>query len=100
MKKAIFGFLAVAFLMPVAGNAVELNKGAVTCISQKYLDKYVGHIEDGATKFSDTMLDRAQCFIKRRTEIVQVLSEVGENIQVETVDGFKIWVKSADITQK
>lgn len=90
---ALAGTLAVQ-----SANAGEIKEGAVVCLSQKYLDKYETLREKEAYGFMDQMEDRVQCLVKKTPQEVIKIGVVGAHIQVETLDGFKLWLNMNDYT--
>lgn len=79
-------------MMATAVNAGEIQEGAVVCITQKYLEKYEAFVADEAEDFVDEMFKRAQCVTKKKQSTAYKVAEVGSHVQVEVVEGFKLWL--------
>ena len=98
MKNLIWlaGLFVVCGMPAQAG---QLDAGSVVCISQKYLEKYEDLEEKQEETFLENMRKRVQCVEKKRnTEALQV-AKVGEHIQIELPEGFKVWTNADNFSE-
>lgn len=98
MMRILFASSVLA-LLATSTQAAHIQEGSIMCVSQKYLDKYENLTRAGEEKFLDEMRKRVQCVEKKKEVKVLELSRVGEHVQVELLDGFRVWVNASSLVE-
>lgn len=98
MKKTlILSILAALFVLPA--NAVEIKEGSLYCVNSKKIVEYYDLVERGKEDFAKRLVDKADCFVKRKTEDTVLKSENKKYVELELISGFTIWTKKENIVR-
>jgi len=80
-----------------AAGAQVLLADTVGCITRKDFDRYTKLSADNAA-FVQKLFDNASCYVQKDTVPAATLSQVGEATRVELLNGVRIWVPTAAIS--
>ncbi len=96
MKKTLLLLLVTVF-SAINANAAQLKEGALYCVSSKKIIAYYDFIERGREDFAQKLLDKSDCYFKKKPVEVYVKTEQKKYTEVELLAGFTVWTKNENI---
>jgi hypothetical protein len=97
MKKTLLVALLTVFSV-LNANAAELKEGSLYCVSSKKIIAYYDFVERGREDFAQKLLDKSDCYFKKKPIEVYIKSEQKKYTEVELLSGFTVWTKNENIT--